>query len=122
MRPLAGPLRGRCGRGAGELQLPGELELGRGAGRTESRDRGGAAEVLEALAHDLAIGEELDEASLAAAVGARQRVDLENPLQQVSLLRAGRAQGLGSQRLGPLFAGGAFVTRNDEVSVPTRRD
>ena len=41
-----------------ERQLPGELELGRGPGRSESRGRRGEPEVLEYPAYDLAVGDE----------------------------------------------------------------
>jgi hypothetical protein len=46
---------------------PGELELGRGAGRGEDGGRGAKAEVLEDPADDGSVGEERDELALAAA-------------------------------------------------------
>ena len=73
------------------LASAGEVELGRRLGRGEPWRFGVKAEVREDLAHDLAVGEERDKPALAAAVGAAQDINLENPLQQVSPLGVGRA-------------------------------
>jgi hypothetical protein len=75
-----------------EQLLPGELELGRRAGRSEDRGRGGEAEVLEDPAHDGSVGEERDELALPAAPWTGEHVDLEDALQELgpggALLRA----------------------------------
>ena len=52
---------------------PCELELGRRAGRSESRGRGGEAEVLEDPAHDRPVRDERDEPAPAAAPGAGEK-------------------------------------------------
>ena len=53
---------------AGELRLPGELELGGRSGGREPWRLRGKSKVREDLVKDLAIGEERDDPALAAAV------------------------------------------------------
>ena len=52
-----------------ETCLPGELELGWGAGRSKDGSRGGETEVVQDCPDDLAVGDEGDELALAPAPG-----------------------------------------------------
>src|SRR6185436_12896698 len=81
--------RPRCQPGfrRSERRLPGELELGRRAGRSERRGRGGKAEVLEDPAHDGSPrgGQRSAWAASMLALGRRAGIGWEAPIVREAL-------------------------------------